>query len=124
MNAFRGLRISYDHTTDSEESEPGPAHYPGNYNDESSNTAYLYPWGRKERNPFFIGPYPKEQQMNNYKKHEKDERQNLLKIKEQMNDLHARMGGRDKRPERKALARCMAILDKEIQRSTQEWLSR
>ncbi len=62
--------------------------------------------------------------MSNLKKYEKDESRNLLKIKEQMNDLHARMGGRDKRPERKALMKCMEILDKEIKRSTQEWLNR
>ena len=124
MGAFDGLRIPYDRTTDGEDPEPGPAHYPGSYNDESSNIPYLYPWGRKERNPFFIGPYPKERQMSNLKQYEKDESQNLLKIKEQMNDLHARMGGRDKRPERVALMQCMEILDKEIQRSTQEWLNR
>lgn len=58
MGAFDGLRIPYDRTTDGEDPEPGPAHYPGSYNDEISNTPYLYPWGRKERNPFFIGPYP------------------------------------------------------------------
>jgi hypothetical protein len=62
--------------------------------------------------------------MSNLKKYEKDESRNLLKIMEQMNDLHARMGGRDTRPERKALIRCMGILDKEIERSTQEWLNR
>ena len=62
--------------------------------------------------------------MSNLKKYEKDESRNLLKIKEQMNDLHARMGGRDKRPEREALMKCMEILDKEIERSTQEWLNR
>jgi hypothetical protein len=62
--------------------------------------------------------------MSNLKKYEKDESRNLLKIKEQMNDLHARMGGRDTRPERKALMKCMGILDKEIERSTQEWLNR
>lgn len=124
MGAFDGLRIPYDRTVDGEDPEPGPAHYPGDYASENSNMPYLYPWGRKERNPFFIGPYPKEQQMSNYKKHEKDERRNLLKIKEQMNDLHARMGGRDERPEREVLMQCMDILDKEIQRSTQEWLNR
>lgn len=62
--------------------------------------------------------------MSNLKQHEMDERRNLLKIKEQMNHLHARMGGRDERPEREALMKCMEILDKEIERSTQEWLNR
>ena len=36
---------------------------------------------------------------------------------EDMNRLHAQMGGRDGRPERVALLKCMAILDKEIKRS-------
>jgi hypothetical protein len=58
MGAFDGLRIPYDHTTDGEDPEPGPAHYPGDYASENSNMPYLYPWGRKERNPFFVGPYP------------------------------------------------------------------
>lgn len=119
-----GFRMTAQLTAKTRSPEPGPAHYPGSYNDESNNIPYLYPWGRKERNPFFIGPYPKEQKMSNLKKYEKDESRNLLKIMEQMNDLHARMGGRDTRPERKALIRCMGILDKEIERSTQEWLNR
>jgi hypothetical protein len=54
--------------------------------------------------------------MNNLKQYEKDERDNLRKIVEQMNDLHARMGGRDSRPERKALLRAMIVLQKEIDR--------
>lgn len=39
---------------------PGPAHYPGDWMAENSNQPYEYPWGRKEKNPRFIGPYPKE----------------------------------------------------------------
>ena len=58
MAAFDGLRIPYDRTAAGEDPEPGPAHYPGDYGSENSNTPYLYPWGRKERNPFFVGPYP------------------------------------------------------------------
>jgi hypothetical protein len=37
-----------------------------------------------------------------------------------MNRLHARMGGRDRRPERLALMKCMKILRKEIERSHRE----
>lgn len=58
--------------------------------------------------------------MNNLRQYEKDERQNLRKIVEQMNLLHSRMGGRDKRPERVALVKCMTILQKEIDRPTKE----
>lgn len=55
--------------------------------------------------------------MNNLRQYEKDEKQNLRKIVEEMNGLHARMGGRDSRPERKALLRAMHILQKEIDRA-------
>ena len=54
--------------------------------------------------------------MNNLRQYEKDESQNLRKIVEQMNNLHAKMGGRDSRPERKALVKAMAVLQKEIDR--------
>lgn len=54
--------------------------------------------------------------MNNLRQYEKDEKNNLRKLVEDMNLLHAKMGGRDSRPERKALMRCMAILTKEIKR--------
>lgn len=54
--------------------------------------------------------------MDNLRKFEKDESQNLRKIVEQMNNLHARMGGRDGRPERVALLEAMAVLQKEINR--------
>jgi hypothetical protein len=60
MGAFTGLRIPYDHTVEGEELPPGPPHYPGHHSSELSNTPYVYPWGRKERNAFFVGPYPKE----------------------------------------------------------------
>ena len=56
------------------------------------------------------------------KQHEKDERQALLAIVGQMNELHSKMGGRDGRSERKALLKCMNILTKEIQNKTQEYL--
>jgi hypothetical protein len=54
--------------------------------------------------------------MNNLKQYEKDERDNLRKIVEQMNNLHARMGGRDDRPERVALLEAMRVLQEEIDR--------
>jgi hypothetical protein len=54
--------------------------------------------------------------MNNLRQYEKDERQNLQRIVEQINNLHANMGGRDSRPERKALMRAMVVLQKEIKR--------
>lgn len=57
---------------------------------------------------------------NNLKQYEKDESQNIRRIMESMNDLHSRMGGSDKRPERVALLKCMAILNKELQRSITE----
>jgi len=38
-------------------------------------------------------------------------------LSERMNRLHADMGGRDKRPERLALIKCMNILRKEVERS-------
>lgn len=60
--------------------------------------------------------------MSKLKQHEKDESLNLLKIVEDMNRLHANMGGRDSRPERKALLKCMAILHKEIERTREEYL--
>lgn len=59
--------------------------------------------------------------MNTLKQYEKDESLNLLKIAEDMNRLHANMGGRDSRPERKALLKCMAILHKEIERARKEY---
>lgn len=58
--------------------------------------------------------------MSKLKQHEKDESLNLLKIVEDMNRLHANMGGRDSRPERKALLKCMTILHKEIERARKE----
>jgi hypothetical protein len=48
------------------------------------------------------------------RRHEKDESRKLQAIVEQMNALHSEMGGRDKRPERIALSKCMKILDDAI----------
>ena len=59
--------------------------------------------------------------MNTLRQHEKDETLNLLKIADDMNQLHANMCGRDSRPERKALLKCMAILHKEIERARKEY---
>ena len=115
MGAFSGLSIPYDRSCPGPAPEPGPARYPGNWAHENSNTPFLYPWGRKERNPAFNGPHL-EQPM---KQHEKDESKNLLKICEQMNELHAKMGGRDTRPERVALMECMEILHKVIKAPVQ-----
>ena len=56
------------------------------------------------------------------KQYEKDERQSLMKIVSEMNSLHASMGGRADRPERKALLKCMSILHKEIERARKEYL--
>ena len=50
--------------------------------------------------------------MNNLKQYEKDETSNLLDITVQCNNLHARMGGRDNRPERVCLVAVMALLTK------------
>lgn len=55
--------------------------------------------------------------MPSYEQYEKDERVNLLRIIDDMNCLYSDMGGRDKRPERVALLKCMRILRKEIERS-------
>lgn len=54
---------------------------------------------------------------NNLRQYEKAESQKLQRLVEDMNRLHALMGGRDDRPERVALLKCMAILDEEIKRS-------
>ena len=54
------------------------------------------------------------------KQYEKDERANLRKIINDMNRLHAEMGGRDKRPERVALFKAMLVLEREIQRANYE----
>jgi hypothetical protein len=51
------------------------------------------------------------------KKHEHCERKNLLRLRDDMNRLHASMGGRDNRPERVALVKCMDILTDELNRS-------
>lgn len=52
--------------------------------------------------------------MRGLKQYETCQRKNLLKLREQMNLLHADMGGRDIRPERVALSKCMDILTKAL----------
>lgn len=52
-----------------------------------------------------------------YQKYEKCERRALFELSERMNTLHAVMGGRDSRPERVALIKCMRILERESKRS-------
>lgn len=49
------------------------------------------------------------------RRHEEDETPALRDLSDQMNRLHAEMGGRDSRPERKALLKCMRILQKAIE---------
>ena len=56
--------------------------------------------------------------MSSLRQYERDERANLRLIVDEMNRLHAVMGGRDSRPERKALMRAMQVLQKEITRAT------
>lgn len=60
--------------------------------------------------------------MNNLKQYETDQRPKFIKLIAQMNEMHAKMGGRDNRPERIALEKCMAILQAEADRSLKEWL--
>ncbi len=54
--------------------------------------------------------------MAKFRQYEKDERSNLREIVNQMNTLHSRMGGRDRRPERVAIEKCLRILQAEIDR--------
>lgn len=119
MGAFATVRIPYYRSRVEPAETPGP---PSEYSRGHvySEPAYVHPWGRRERNPFFNGPYPEEQQMNDPQKYERDESKNLQKLVEQMNDLHARMGGRDTRPERVALMRAMYILVAEINRAKEQ----
>lgn len=56
------------------------------------------------------------------KQYETCQRKNLLKLREQINLLHADMGGRDRRPERVALSKCMDILTKELDRPREQVL--
>lgn len=49
------------------------------------------------------------------RRHEKDETPALRDLSDQMNRLHAEMGGRDSRPERKALLKCMRLIEKSIE---------
>lgn len=60
--------------------------------------------------------------MRGLRQYEKDERPTLRKLVEQMNKLHADMGGRTNRPERKALLRAMYALQREIERQNLEEL--
>lgn len=54
--------------------------------------------------------------MNNLRQYEKSVRLELLDLQNRMNLMHAEMGGRNSRPERKALIKCMGILQKELDR--------
>lgn len=59
--------------------------------------------------------------MANLRQYERDETPKLRNLLAQMNQLHANMGGRDSRPERVALLKCMRILDEEIKRAEREF---
>lgn len=58
--------------------------------------------------------------MRGLRQYEKDEHLNILKLRDDIYRLCNTMGGRDNRPERVALRRSAAILDREIQRSIKE----
>lgn len=58
--------------------------------------------------------------MSKLRQYEKDERQALNQLIQYMNMIHANMGGRDSRPERKALVKCMNILQRENDRKEAE----
>lgn len=62
MGAFSGLRIPYDNTHSPREADLPDPKLPAinEWAVLSSNTPYNYPWGRKTRNPVFIGPFLKE----------------------------------------------------------------
>lgn len=59
--------------------------------------------------------------MNNLRQYEKDESQNLRRIIDEMNRVHAEMGGRDSRPERVALMRAMRLLRGAIEKAATEY---
>ena len=48
-------------------------------------------------------------------RYEKDETPALCDLADEMNRLHAQMGGRDSRPEREALLKCMRLIEKAIE---------
>ena len=68
MGAFTGLYIpsilGFSEPVNKETF--GKPIYPGNYNSENSNTLFVYPWGKKHRNMFFIGPHERADQNINY----------------------------------------------------------
>ena len=49
------------------------------------------------------------------RRYEKDETPALRDLADEMNRLHAQMGGRDSRPERKALVKCTRLIEKAIE---------
>lgn len=49
------------------------------------------------------------------RRYEKDETPALRDLADEMNRMHAQMGGRDSRPERKALVKCMRLIEKAIE---------
>lgn len=59
--------------------------------------------------------------MNNLRQFEQDESAKLQRIINDMNQLHAEMGGRDRRPERLALMKCIKILANELEQARHRW---
>ena len=59
MGAFTGLYIpsTLGFGEPSYKKTPGKPIYPGDYKSENSNAPFVYPWGKKHRNMFFIGPH-------------------------------------------------------------------
>lgn len=49
-----------------------------------------------------------------HRRNETCQRLALLKLRRDMNLMHANMGGRTNRPERVALVKCMAVLTKHL----------
>lgn len=49
------------------------------------------------------------------RRYEKDETPALRDLADEMNRLHAQMGGRDTRPEREALVKCTRLIEKAIE---------
>lgn len=65
MGAFDGMQFYQIKQCAQTKETQGPAVYPGDWVAENSNTPFIYPWGKKVRNPNFIGPYAPEVQEQN-----------------------------------------------------------
>lgn len=58
---------------------------------------------------------PKSLPARGLRRYEKDETPALRDLADEMNRLHAQMGGRDTRPEREALVKCTRLIEKAIE---------